>query len=96
MELVLKHASKPAVHLQWDKEPGTLQGDQNLIDQIHAIADMALQEGYISHPIPCVDYPVTDPFHDEQELALIFAFLGYDCDQVSIPQIQSFSDNVTY
>ncbi|WP_448761747.1 hypothetical protein [Acinetobacter tandoii] len=97
MELVLKHASKPTVHLQWDKESGILQGDPKIIGQIRIVADIAMNEGFISHPIVGINYPVVDPFKDENELALIFAFLSYDCDQTTIPELaEEYSEDVTY
>lgn len=89
MDIELKHNDLPVVSLAWDQDKGKLAGDDEIIRQITKIAQYAIEDGYIAHVINGVNFPVTEPLKNKDELALVLAFLDFSCEQLPVPVINS-------
>jgi hypothetical protein len=89
MDIELKN-NDSVVSLAWDQDKGKLAGDDDeIIHQITKVAQYAIEDGYIAHVINGVNFPVTDPLKNKDELALVLAFLDFSCEQLPVPVINS-------
>lgn len=89
MDIELKHNDLPVVSLAWDQATGKLAGDGETIRQITKIAQYAIEDGYIAHVINGVNFPVTEPLKNNDQFALVLNFLGFSCEQLPVPVINS-------
>lgn len=89
MDIELKHHDLHAATLSWDQEKGKLAGDDEIIRQITKVAQYAVEDGYIAHVVNGVNFPVTDPLKNKDELALVLAFLDFSCEQLPVPVLSN-------
>lgn len=72
--------------LQWDEATGELFGNEELIAEIHAYIDFAVDQGHWSL-LPTYHYPIVNPRHNALELAVILNSLDDYFSDMTLPDV---------
>lgn len=78
---------KTTTILQWDQSTGQSAGNDDLLDILNFTIRSSIQQGYCGVN-PTLNYPVKNPLHDPLEMAVILAFMDYQCDDLPMPKFE--------
>lgn len=78
---------KTTTVLQWDQATGQLAGNDDLLEMLNFIIRASIRQGYCCVN-PTLNYPIKNPLHDALEMAVILAFMDYQCDDLPMPEFE--------